>query len=340
MSRFLEQYAQIRRLVKKIIAYPLYSKMQMNDLFWLSDESSEALVSLKQPISEHLSAFQFFFNRDGLNYLSYLLEEKYDPSLDFMYSDCILLGFIPLADLKESDRSFLEKYGIFPVRKYNLIIRKMKMGYGMVPLQRKDLKLLVNYLWYLVNLFQRESQQISSLFQKQLTVYASFSNTDHTFSFYGDFLTDLDRFPRKKPCNKEFIADYADALYTNETAYLVHCYYPIKYENQSFFSSFIMVYYEKQQKYYSTILSVPKEEFSNYVFGILGEAFHQFGLPTAICVNQRDLYQATVKTLQKLQIEISYVKMTEEMAESLKEILFSEETEEESEEQKEEKYIS
>ena len=121
MSSYIDLYKQAKSLLKKLQKKNCFQKFTTKDFFYFMDEKSRGILVFSEHLYKDGFGIQLFLNDDGLNYLHDILSTSEDMPINYFYSNCLLLGFIPKKDLLDDDLKFLRKNHIKLSQDYNLI---------------------------------------------------------------------------------------------------------------------------------------------------------------------------------------------------------------------------
>ncbi len=342
MTSYEMLYKELRKLVLKIKKEGAFSNYTANDFFYLEDEKKRAVLLLAEKVFNGYG-IQIFAGNTALNYLHDLLTTKYVETLQYYDAECMVISIVSLHELSQEDSGYLSSHKIRRQADINIVPSVFKEGYGHRYANKQELEEMIAYLYYVDSLFTNEKEALKRIFSDTLSVCARFDNETMTYDMTAMPLPSLEVFPKKKKADLNFAAEFADSVYVDESCYFFHSFIP-QIESDTVASSILVAYYPKRNQYYSQILQVPPTSLKKYLFGFLSEAFTTYGLPTSLFTNRRSFYAEIYKTLQELNIEVSFVREEKQMESVFLDVLddsdsnLSEEDIEETE--KEVQYIS
>ncbi len=310
--RYIGFYKEAKAIILKMLKAGYFEKFNSHNIFFLLDEKSRGISVFSEKILNETYGIQFFFGMNGINYFHDVLNSKTGFAVNHFFSESILMAIVKKADLSLEDRKYLHENEV-RVYENNLIPYVFKEGYGLSYLANKDLEIVVDYLYYLLSLIKNEKNDLIGYFRNFKLVMAFYDTKQ--FSYEAKYanvdLVNFEVFPKSKPLNKDIVSEYEDSVYTDDICYFLHCYLPLKKEDDEPFPSILLTYYEKKDVYNFEIIDCEPKHITDYVFGFMDRCFKKNGLPITVVINNRQIYSAINKTLKALNIDVQFKRENE-----------------------------
>ena len=308
MSDYLELYKEVKQVMKKMQKKGCFYKFSTKDFFYLMDEKTRGVLVFSEHLYQDGYGIQLFLNNPGLNYLHDILSTEGNYPINYFYSDCNLLGFIPKKDLLPDDVKFLKEHHIRINEENNLLPIKFKEGFGKTIMTKKELSETLSYLYYAYALICNEKEDVEVALKNELTPLAIFNNKEMEYSCHYTPLPNLEQMPKNKKVNALIVEDLKNCNYVDDVCYFFHSYFPEKITNGNSFKTIILAYFTKSKNYKLEIFDVEPSKIDQYFYGYMDEVFNEYGKPLTVLFNHRYLYSISSKTLKKLDIECRYDK--------------------------------
>lgn len=321
MSSYMELYTEVKSIMKKLQKKGCFQKYTTKDFFYFMDEKTRGILVFSEHLYKDGYGIQLFLNGQGLNYLHDILSSEGNYPINYFYSDCNLLGFVPKKDLMPDDLDFLKNNHIRLSQDYNFVPIKFKEGYGKMMMTKEDLSKALNYLYYAYALVTNEKEAIDMALENELTPLGIFSNTEMTYSVQYVSLPKLEEMPKNKPVNKAIVEDLSERVFVNDTCYFFHTYFPEHVEGSAAYKTMVIAYYKNSNKYHIELINTTPDKIDQSFMGFMDEIFNTFGKPVNVLFNHRKLYSIAFRTLSKLNIDVNYSRENGEIDQKIYEIL-------------------
>lgn len=318
--RYKECYMELKKamkLLQKLHAFEQYNYM---NLFYLIDEKSKGIVIFSDHLMENSTGLQIHFDDSGINYLYDSYMSATGLIFNSVFADMITVSFVSKGDLTLEDMEYLKKHKI-RVSTVNLIPCEFKQGYDYAYLSLKKMKQVLSYIYYLLSLIKNEQEDILKCFEQSNLVLAAFDTTNNIYEvkYTGDIA--LGSMPRLKKINQEFVVEYQNATYIEETCYISRYYSMEKVPFEDYYQSILFGYYPKKKTHLIHTISCKPTQIQEYLVGFVDELFKENRLPTKVVFNERSLYGELYHTLEALHIDVEFKRETEEVDSTFIEIL-------------------
>ncbi len=318
---YKQRYMEMKKAIKKLISDKYFEKFNSRDLFFLMDEKTKGIVFLSETLFNDSFGLQFFLDDAGLNYLHDAYTTENGFSINHFFTDSILLCMVTKKDLTRDDVAFLKKHELRVMPENNLIPYSFKEGYGLSYLSSKELDHCLTYVYYLMSLLKNELQDILEASKNERITVAAFDTTHMTYEVRYSRMVDLETFPRYKKAEGEFIKEFQDSTYVDDTCQIAQCYLPIDKESKEPYPSILLAYYEQKDTYTYQVIPCTPQQLPEYIYGFMDETFKAYGLPTNIKMNHRKLYAKCFKTLKGLNIDVRFQRENEAIDELLYDVI-------------------
>lgn len=317
MSKYKDLYLEAKDILKKLYKKGAFDSYSAKDLLYICDEKSKAVAAFTQNIYAEGLGLQIFYNDKGLNYLHDLLTSTSIHPANFFYCDCFLLGFIERKFLTEEDKKFIKKHNLNIVKEFNFLPIRFKEGCRKTYMTHKELEISINYLCYLYALLSNDVEEINEALSQDFTPIAIFDNTEMSYNVHYNPMPYLATMPKFRPIDKNFVSDFKNATYVDDTVYFFHTYLPFFTPEMKELSSIIVALYLDKNNLKYEIFDAKMDEIEPYFLGFLDNLFYENGLPTNVIVNHRKLYSICYKSLKALNVEVEFKREDPELDQNI-----------------------
>lgn len=302
---------ELKRVMKQFISKGYFELFHSENLFYLLDFKSKAVLFFSERFFNNSFGIQIFFDDSGLNYLHDAFTSEDGFSVNPFFSNAILLSVVPKGDLIEDDKQYLHQNKL-RVTEQNFIPYRFKEGYGLDYLSLKELDKVLDYLYYLSSLLSNEKEDVIKAFEEQKMVFSFFNPEELVYEVRYSGMVNLESFPAKHAKNQDFIADNQLLNYTEDHCYLLHAYLPINKKSKDPYPSILMLYSEQKKSYRHQLIFCKPNRICDYIYAFLDDYFKENGIPTVITINDRKIYRWVQQTLQALNMEVYFKRENQE----------------------------
>ncbi|MDE5546593.1 MAG: hypothetical protein K2I88_03930 [Anaeroplasmataceae bacterium] len=309
---YKECYMELKKAMKLLQNLHAFEQYNYMNLFYLLDEKSKGIVIFSDHLMGESSGLQIHFEDSGINYLYDSYTSSSGLILNCVFADMVTVSLVSKDELTPEDLAYLRKHKIRLSTK-NLIPCEFKEGYDYSYLTIKKMQQVVAYIYYLLSLIKNEYDDILKCFENSDLVLAAFDTAHNVYEVKYTSDLALGSMPRLKKQNQEFIKEYQDAIYVEDTCYISRYYSMDKVPSKEYYQSILFGYYPKKNTYIiHTILCKPSQ-IGEYLIGFLDELFKENHLPTKVIFNERRMVSELYKTLEGLHIDVEFRRETEEI---------------------------
>lgn len=309
---YKECYMELKKAMKLLQNLHAFEQYNYMNLFYLLDEKSKGIVIFSDHIMGDACGLQIHLEDAGINYLydSYMSTTGF--ILNSVFADMITIALVSKKDLTIDDMIYLKKHQIRVAAK-NLIPCEFKEGHDYKYLSMKKMKQVIAYIYYLISLIKNEYEDILKCFEDSNLVLAAFDTTQNVYEvkYTGDLV--LGSMPKLKKPNPEFVVEYQDATYVEDTCYISRYYALEKVPNKEYYQSILFGYYPNKDAYVIHTIACNPNQIGEYLVGFLDELFKENNLPTKVIFNERRMFAELYKTLESLHIEVEFQRETEKI---------------------------
>lgn len=308
---YKECYMELKKAMKLLDGIHAFEQFNYMNLFYLIDESSKGVVIFSDHIMGESAGLQVHLGDTGINYLYDSYMSPTGLVLNSVFADMLTVALISKKDLVKEDISYLKKHKIRITSENNLIPCEFREGHDYAYLSVKNMKRVITYIYYLLSLIKNEREDILKCFENSDLVLASFDTRQNVYEvkYTGDVA--LGNIPRFKKIHQDFIAEYKDAMYIEDTCYISRYYSYEKVEENEYYKSILLGYYLDKNTHILHTISCKPSQIGEYLIGFADELFKENGVPTRVVFNERRLYAELYKTLDKLHIDVAFQRETE-----------------------------
>ena len=297
-------YKEIRDIINKFIKKDYWNSFCSADIFYFDDsKKKKTMITFIDSFFGESYGIQFFINKDGFNYVHDIFTSKNPDMISIGDCDSICAVLVPKEGLNKEDTDFLKSCHARIKEENNLIIYRFKRGYAQRIANEEELKIILERLSYLDSIISNEYKDIISAFERGLTVVSYVNLEQYLYNVSYLPLPYLEKNPKLKPINQDFINEYLHKPFLNDDCYLFTSYLPIIVKETGVRPILLYFYFSDTNKSFLKFIIDEPKSYYEYIFGILDEVFIKFGKPIKMIFNNRDFYYATKKTLSSLDIE-------------------------------------
>lgn len=325
------QYDELKktfRLLRSTYVFDMFDKYPA--MIYLFDETSRAVVILCENDNESYSIY-VHRNLNGINSLYDNLYCTVPFFKELCFATMLHIVLEPKGNLSEEDIKYLHRMKKKVMPKDNLIPYFYKEGYPKRYAREKECAYVTQYLYYIYSLIRNEKEGLVKSFDNDQLVVAAFDNAENVYQVYSTPPVLFETMPPLKKINQDFVYEYQDKTYVDDTLHLSHSYYtPLDEAYQGAYPSILLGYYEKQELKHYVKLDISPSKVPDFSTGFLDEVIKLGGLPTKIIINHRSIYAMLFRTLEALKIEVVFERSDEEVLDPIYDIieLFDKEAEE------------
>ena len=297
-------YKEIRNIINRFIKKDYWNSFCSADIFYFDDsKKKKTMITFIDSFFGESYGIQFFINKDGFNYVHDIFTSKNPDMISIGDCDSICAVLVSKEGLSPEDIQFLKSCHARIKEENNLIIYRFKKGYAQRIANDEELDIILERLSYLDCLITNEYDDVIAAFEKGLSVVSYVNLDEYLYNVSYLPLPYLEKNPKQKPKNEDFINEYQNKPFFNDECYLFTSYLPIIVKETGVRPILLYFYFADSNKsYLKFIIDEPKSYF-DYIFGILDEVFIKFGKPIKMIFNNRDFYYYTKKTLTAINIE-------------------------------------
>ncbi|MDE6407407.1 MAG: hypothetical protein K2K48_04590 [Anaeroplasmataceae bacterium] len=309
---YKECYMELKKAMKLLQNMHVFEQFNYMNLFYLLDEKSKGIVIFSDHLMGESSGLQIHFEDSGINYLYDSYMSSTGMILNCVFADMVTVSLVSKEELTLEDIAYLKKHKIRLSTK-NLIPCAFKEGHDYSYLTLKKMQQVIAYIYYLLSLIKNESEDIMKCFENSDLVLAAFDTSHHVYEVkYTNDLA-IGSMPRFKKASQEFINEYKDATYVEDTCYISRYYSMEKVPTKEYYQSILFGYYPKKDTYIVHTIQCKPKQIGEYLIGFADELFKENHLPTKVILNERRMVSELYKTLQGLHIDVEFKRETEEI---------------------------
>ncbi len=297
-------YKEIRKIINSFITKDYWKNFCSADIFYFDDsKGKKTMLTFIDSFFGDAYGIQFFINKDGFNYVHDILTSKNPDMISIGDCDSICAVLLSKENLSQDDKKFLKQNRARIKEENNLIVYRFKKGYGQRIAKQSELNMVLEKLGFLSSLIENEFTDIVSALNKGLSIvsYVDLENYVYNVSYLP--LPFLEKNPKFKPINEDFVNEYKNKTFINDECYLFTSYLPIIIKETGVRPLLVYFYFKESNRSYLKFIVDDPKTYYEYIYGILDDVFLQIGKPLKMIFNNRDFYYFTAKTLNELQIE-------------------------------------
>jgi len=318
---FKDNYKEVRKLINAFIKKDYWHDFSSADIFYQAYGKRKTLLTFLDSFFGDSYGIQLFYNKEGFNYVHDIFTTSDSDFITIGDCDSICAVLIAKKDLKESEMNFLKENNFRIKDENNLIIYRFEKGYGQRLANAKELKILLDELYFISCLLEYDYNDVKEAFKKEYAAVSVVDNRERKYNVVYRPLPYLEEPLRKKPINVAFSDEFKDSYFMNDECYLFTSYLPVVIKENNVRPLLVYFYYpETGKSYFKYITSEPKD-YKNCIWGILYEAFTNVGLPTKMYINDRVIYHDVVKTLEAFKMEVEFKKESINVNESINQFI-------------------
>lgn len=308
---YKECYMELKKAMKLLDGIHAFEQFNYMNLFYLIDESSKGIVIFSDHIMGESSGLQVHLGDDGINYLYDSYMSPTGLVLNSVFADMLTVALVSKKDLVEEDIAYLKKHKIRISSENNLIPCEFKEGHDYAYLSVKNMKRVITYIYYLLSLIKNEREDILKCFENTDLVLAAFDTRQNVYEvrYTGDVA--LGNMPKLKKVHQDFIEEYQDITYIEDTCYISRYYSFEQVKEDGHYQSILFGYYVDKNTHILHTISCKPTQIGEYLTGFVDELFKENGVPTRVVFNERRLYAELYKTLVKLHIDVDFQRENE-----------------------------
>lgn len=297
-------YKEIRNIINNFIKKDYWNSFCSADIFYFDDsKKKKTMITFLDSFFGESYGIQFFINNDGFNYVHDIFTSKNPDMISIGDCDSICAVLASKENLSFEDKEFLKACHARIKEENNLIIYRFKRGYAQRIANEDELKIILERLSYLDSLITNEYKDIIDAFEKGLSVVSYVNLEKYLYNVSYLPLPYLEKNPKLKPVNEDFLNEYLNHSFLNDECYLFTSYLPIIVKETGVRPILLYFYFNDSNKSFLKFIIDEPKSYYEYIFGILDEVFAKYGKPIKMIFNNRDFYYFTKKTLSKLDIE-------------------------------------
>nr|MDE6661304.1 hypothetical protein [Anaeroplasmataceae bacterium] len=235
---YKECYMELKKAMKHLENLHVFEQFNYMNLFYLLDETSKGVVIFSDHIMGEDSGLQIHFGDSGINYLydSYMSSTGF--ILNSVFADMVAVSLVAKDSLTIEDKMYLKKHKI-RLSNQNLIPCEFKEGFDFSYLTKKQMEKVIKYIYYLLSLIKNEHDDILKCFENEDLVLAAFDTVHNLYEVKYTSNLSLGNMPRFKKANQEFIKEYQDATYVEDTCYISRYYSMEKVPSKDYYKSIL-----------------------------------------------------------------------------------------------------
>lgn len=297
-------YKEIRLIINNFIKKDYWKSFCSADIFYFDDsKKKKTMITFIDSFFGESYGIQFFINTDGFNYVHDIFTSKNPDMISIGDCDSICAILVSKENLTDDDKKFLQDNKARIKEENNLIIYRFKKGYAQRIANTSELKMVLEKLSYLSSIISNEYNEILDAFKEGLSVVSYVDLEQYLYHVSYLPLPFLEKNPKFKPINNDFINEYKNKPFINDECYLFTSYLPIIIKETGVRPLLLYFYFNNSNKSFLKFIVDEPRTYYDYIFGILDDVFLNVGKPTKITFNNRDFYYYSAKTLNMLQIE-------------------------------------
>jgi hypothetical protein len=291
-------YRDIKNIINKFRKETYWDIFNSNNQFYIGT-TKEALFSFTRDEMSTSYGMQIFYTPVGFNYIHDRLTVHYEGVVTIDDCDAIFVKIADKNNITDEEKAYINKQGM-KIGNHNVIIYRYQPGYVHRFANVNELKVIYEYLEILASVIKNEFTDIISAFDSEYTPMIFVEGYSYDVVYRP--LPLLYRPYNHKSVNKEFVEEFKNKTYLDDTCYLFTMYSNM-YAKDGIKPLIIYVYYPNNNIVeFKSILDKPSK-YNESIFGILYEIFEEHGLPMKLITNNLKLQSYFYNTLKKLNIE-------------------------------------
>ncbi len=297
-------YKEIRLVINNFIKKDYWKSFCSADIFYFDDsKKKKTMITFMDSFFGESYGLQFFVNTDGFNYVHDIFTSKNPDMISVGDCDSLCAVLVSKEKLTAEDKIFLTKCKSRVKEENNLIIYRFKKGYAQRHANLNELKMILEKISYLSSIIQNEFNDLVNAFNQGLSAVAYVNLEEYLYHISYLPLPFLEKNPKYKPVNQDFLNEYKNKTFINDECYLFTSYLPIIIKETNVRPLLLYFYFSESNKSYLKFIIDDPKAYYDYIYGILDEVFLNVGKPIKFIFNNRDFFYYVAKTLNELQIE-------------------------------------
>jgi hypothetical protein len=296
---YKDVYKDIKNMLNKYRKETYWDIFGPENQFYIAT-TREALFSFTNDDMSSSFGIQLFYTSEGLNYLHDRLTTHYDGVVTIDDCDALFIKIVDKDNITDDERNYVKKQGC-NIGAYNVIIYRYQPGYLQRYANLNELKIIYTYLEILASFIKNEFVDIVSAFDCNYTPMIFVEGYSYDCMYRP--LPMLFRPYNSKPVNKQFVEEFKDKTYIDDTCYLYTMYSKTYINGENIKPLIIYIYYPNNNIVdIKSIIDKPSK-YNESIFGVLYEIFEEHGMPLKLITNNLKLQSYFSNTLKKLNIE-------------------------------------
>ena len=314
-------YQEIKKLFVKFIKNGYFSKFSSADIFYnyFSPKKIHMVTFIDNFFGDSFG-FQLFVNDDGFNYVHDIFTTS-DNIVNLGDCDSICAVFVSKKDIQEDEKEYVRKNGSKVMKDNNLIMYRFRPGFGKKFVNKKEMHNVLLNLSFLDSLIRNDYNDLIENFNNDLAALSFIDEKELVYQVKYMSIPYLETFPKKQEENIPFVNEFSNSLYYDHECYIFTSYVPMVIKETNVRPLIVYFYCPDTNKMlFNYIVDEPKE-YKNCIFGILDNIFSNVGLPEKIYFNNRKIHSIVSKTLDKLNIENSFLREKKNVDDNINEFM-------------------
>ena len=297
--RYSDVYKDIKNLINKFRKENYWDIFNANNQFYIAT-TRECLFSFNHDDLTSSYGAQLFYTPQGFNYIHDRLTVHYEGVVTFDDCDALFIKVVDKNNITEEEKKYVNKQGC-KVGTHNVIIYRYQPGYLHRFANISELKVVYEHLEILASFIKNEFNDIMAAIDTDYTPMIFVEGYSYDVMYRP--LPMLYRPYNHKPINKEFVLEFKDKTYVDDTCYLFTMYSKTYVNGENIKPLIVYIYYPNSNIVdFKSIIDKPTK-YNESIFGVLYETFEQYGMPLKLITNNLKLQSYFYNTLKKLNIE-------------------------------------
>jgi len=297
-----------KKLLKKFIDRGYFKSFNSGDIFYfVRKNSADSMFTFVETMIDDSFVGQLFMGPESFNYVHDILTSN---STGVTIYDCnaILFSLKTKNEMTDFDKTYYHDNNMRVMEELNLVIYRYYPGKRIQMANDLEITELYKHLSYLNSIIEAEFDRIIDAFSKELCVYSIIDDENYTYEMILRPLPYLETKSRLNKVNNEFVLEFKNMDFQNSECYLFLSYMPLVIKEKNIRPLMIYLYYPNLNKHLFKYMTEPFNKNKNMLYGILDEAFNEYGKPYKMYINNRYAYAYLHKTLNELNIENEFLR--------------------------------
>lgn len=311
MSRAIldkNDYLDICYLVNHLKEMGAFQLFDTENCFYFKDEKDEGVIIFVDNFGNECYGLSLFCGRDGLNTYHDLITLNDQNSFDLNEYNSINLMMCKKSGLVHDEIKMLNDFGVKLHRKDNIIPRTLKRGYFSAIVSKREARLLIDFLQYLLVLIKNDYEKISDGFINEKHCCSFFSKKNRKYSVELLDLPYLEREYEYAEANTEYASELMGFKRVDQKArvFIKNVDLPVRLKKNSqviYPLSVILEYENIGVVEYDNLVATPKE-YTSLLLSIIHSGCEKNGIPYELVINDRRVYSEIKKTMELVGINL------------------------------------